>query len=344
MELSKAEFYYINAYITETVESTGVGSYQLKSAGPNHLDGIQAVAYARLRKMDTDFARTERQRKIIQLSFDKLRQANFSVVNNVMEVVFPQILSSITLDDVIPAAKNLTRYHIGDTAGFPEARSDANMGKKGDCVIPQTLESNVVSLHKFLFGDENYTPSDMVKKISAKIASDTGLYKEGKPVGDVGTDGGYIPKTTEAKKEDKTTADGSESSSSSEKNNESTSSTKESIIDGETDFEYETDEDGNVIDPPEDYIPPTSKHSSETTQSSHTGESSQAHPGETTKAAHPGDSTESLKPTVPSGTLSPSRTTEAATTEAATNHMDREAVKQQQLHPSILETASKKRM
>ena len=83
-------------------------------------------------------------------------------------------------------------------------------------------------------------------------------------------------------------------------------------------FEYETDEDGNVIDPPEDYIPPTSKHSSETTQSSHTGESSQAHPGETTKAAHPGDSTESLKPTVPSGTLSPSRTTEAATTEAAT--------------------------
>ena len=46
------------------------------------------------------------------------------------------------------------------------------------------------------------------------------------------------------RKEDKTTADGSESSSSSEKNNESTSSTKESIIDGETDFEYETDEDG----------------------------------------------------------------------------------------------------
>ena len=86
VELSKAEFYYINAYITETVESTGVGSYQLKSAGPNHLDGIQAVAYARLRKMDTDFARTERQRKIIQLSFDKLRQANFSVVNNVIIV------------------------------------------------------------------------------------------------------------------------------------------------------------------------------------------------------------------------------------------------------------------
>ena len=319
VELSKAEFYYINAYITETVNSTGVGSYQLKSAGPNHLDGIQAVAYARLRKMDTDFARTERQRKIIQLSFDKLKKANFSVVNNVMEVVFPQILSSVTLDDVIPAAKNLTRYHIGETAGFPEARSDVTMGKKGDCVIPQTLESNVISLHKFLFNDENYTPSDMVKKISAQIASDTGLYKEGKPVGDVGTGGGYTPKETEAKTDEKSTQkDNSESSSSSDTNNESTSAVDESIIDGETDFEYETDEDGNVIDPPEDYIPQTSRHSSES--SLHPGETSQAHPGETTKAPHPGESSEGLKPTVPSGTLSPSPATEAATTEAATNN------------------------
>ncbi len=319
VELSKAEFYYINAYITETVNSTGVGSHQLKSAGPNHLDGIQAVAYARLRKMDTDFARTERQRKIIQLSFDKLKQANFSVVNNVMEVVFPQILSSITLDDVIPAAKNLTRYHIGETAGFPEARSDMTMGKKGDCVIPQTLESNVISLHKFLFGDENYTPSDMVKKISAQIASDTGLYKEGKPVGDVGTGGGYTPKETEAKSDEKSTEkDNSESTSSSDKNNESTSSSDESIIDGETDFEYETDEDGNVIDPPEDYVPSSSKHASESSEGLHPGESSQAHPGETTKAAHPGETSEGLKPTVPSGTLSPSPATEAATTESAT--------------------------
>ncbi len=310
VELSKAEFYYINAYITETVNSTGVGSYQLKSAGPNHLDGIQAVAYARLRKMDTDFARTERQRKIIQLSFDKLKKANFSVVNNVMEVVFPQILSSITLDDVIPAAKNLTRYHIGETAGFPEARSDMTMGKKGDCVIPQTLESNVISLHKFLFGDENYTPSDMVKKISAKIASDTGLYKEGKPVGDVGTGGGYTPKETQAKTDEKSTEKNlSESTSSSDESNESSSSTKESIIDGETDFEYETDEDGNVIDPPEDYEPSTGKHASESSEGLHSAETSQSYPGETSEA---------LKPTVPSGTLSPSHTTEAATTEAAT--------------------------
>lgn len=77
VELSKAEFHYINAFITETVKATGVASVHLKKAGMNHLDGVQAVAYARLRKMDTDFARTERQRKIIDLSFQKLKQSDF---------------------------------------------------------------------------------------------------------------------------------------------------------------------------------------------------------------------------------------------------------------------------
>ena len=55
--------------------------------------------------MDTDYARTERQRKVIELSFDKLKKADFAVVNNVMEVVFPQILTSITLNDNITYAK-----------------------------------------------------------------------------------------------------------------------------------------------------------------------------------------------------------------------------------------------
>lgn len=77
IELSKAEFYYINSFITETVKATGIGSHQLTHAGMNHLDGVQAVAYGRLRLMDTDFARTERQRKIVQQAFEKAEKGRF---------------------------------------------------------------------------------------------------------------------------------------------------------------------------------------------------------------------------------------------------------------------------
>lgn len=44
-------------------ERTGIPSVHLTGPGLTHLDGVQAVAYCRLRLMDTDMQRTERQRR-----------------------------------------------------------------------------------------------------------------------------------------------------------------------------------------------------------------------------------------------------------------------------------------
>ena len=203
IELSKAEFYYINSFITETVKATGIGSHQLTHAGMNHLDGVQAVAYGRLRLMDTDYARTERQRKVIAQAFEKAKKADFQTLYVLIGTVFPQVSTSIWVDDLVSNAKNISKFRLGETAGFPQARGEANMGKKGAVVVPATLESNVIRLHQFLFGDDNYTPSETVKRISAKISADTGIYKEGQFIDKVGTSGGVIqpPKMTPASTE-----------------------------------------------------------------------------------------------------------------------------------------------
>lgn len=169
VEISKAELYYINAFITETVKATGVYSVHLKKTGMNHLDGVQAVAYGRLRLMDTDYARTERQRKVISLAFEKFKKADWATINNVIQTIYPQVSTSVELSDLISIGRTLPKFHLSDSTGFPSARGEAKMGKKGDCVIPQTLEKNVIELHRFLFGDENYIPTDTVKTISRKI-------------------------------------------------------------------------------------------------------------------------------------------------------------------------------
>ncbi len=180
IDITGPEFKYINAFITETVNSTGIGSTQLASAGPNHLDGVQAVAYCRLRLMDTDFQRTERQRKVISLALEKAKQADLATRTNLVKAILPQISTSIGVDDVLPLAKNISKYHIGETAGFPFAQKTKKMGKM-DCVIPVTLESNVVTLHQFLYGEDAlYSPSSAVKKISDHIAEESGFYEGGK--------------------------------------------------------------------------------------------------------------------------------------------------------------------
>ena len=125
LEISDSEFRYINAFITETVESTGLGSHHLEHAGMNHLDGVQAVAYARLRLMDTDYNRTARQRLVIQLAMNKAKEADFKTLSIVAKTVLPQLSTSISLDDVISMAKSIKKYHIGETGGFPFSRGEA---------------------------------------------------------------------------------------------------------------------------------------------------------------------------------------------------------------------------
>ncbi len=307
MEISKAEFSYINSFITETQKATGIPTTQLKSAGMNHLDGVQAVAYGRLRLMDTDFARTERQRKVIQAAFEKAKKADFSVLNNIIVTVAPQVSTNIDTMDLVRMAQDISKYHIGETGGFPFARGDANMGKKGACVIPTTLESNVVELHKFLFDDEDYTTTDQVKQISAKIISDTGLSKEGEFVYHADTSGGSVYRPTTAAAEEET----SEVLETDEDGNPIETKEPETDEDGniiET-KEPETDEDGNIIETEEPETDengnPIETEEYETdefgmivpTRPGHTSESeSQSRPGHTAESGsqtRPGHTSES---------------------------------------------------
>lgn len=180
LEITDAEFKYINAFITETVESTGIGSVHLEHAGANHLDGVQAVAYSRLRLMDTDFQRTERQRKVISLALEKAKAADVGTLTTLVMTVLPQLSTDIGVDDLLPMAKDAGKYYIGETAGFPFSRQSEKIGRM-DCVVPTTLASNVQQLHVFLYGDENYRVPSSVQKISDQISQDSGLYEEGEP-------------------------------------------------------------------------------------------------------------------------------------------------------------------
>lgn len=230
IDISPSEFYYINAFITETVKGTGIGSTQLTSAGVHNLDGVQAVAYGRLRLMDSDYARTERQRIVIQKAFEKVKTANLSTLNDVVGHVFEMSATNIGFEDLAGLVKNVSKYHMGETTGFPAARGEARIKIGSDslsCVIPQTLESNVISLHNFLYGEEDYTPSSTVKEISAKIASVTGLATEAEEIGHVAVDKGYIPKATTAAATTAATTKGNSESTEETLEDESTEETSE---------------------------------------------------------------------------------------------------------------------
>ena len=172
VDLSQAEFAYINSYITSTVEGSGVGSHQLKAPGPNHLDGVQAVAYARLRKMDTDFQRTERQREVVEKVLEKGKQADLATLTNLVGGVLPQVSTSLEISDLLPMAADLKKYYLEAAAGFPfelETRRIRENNHSIDYVFPLDLEDNVRELHDFLYENVEYHVSEQVKEISQAV-------------------------------------------------------------------------------------------------------------------------------------------------------------------------------
>ncbi len=260
IDITDKEFSYINSFITETVNSTGVGSYQLEHSGMNHLDGVQAVAYARLRLMDTDFNRTERQRKVLGQAMEKAKNSDLKTLTTLIGTVYPQTKTSIGVDNLAGMAKNAKKYYISQTSGFPFSHQEIKIGKKA-CVVPTTLESNVIQLHSFLYNTENYVPSENLKSISTHIIEVSGLgepgkdIESGKNVGAEGNNGGgqaqagssqqntgESPKPTAQETQPAET----ESESSVENTEESTSETEETIqpIESyeEADSESETEE------------------------------------------------------------------------------------------------------
>ncbi|MBR7187995.1 MAG: LCP family protein [Clostridia bacterium] len=54
----------------------GYTAHEVTASGENiHLDGLQALSYARIRKIDSDFVRTSRQRKLLNAMLKKIRSS-----------------------------------------------------------------------------------------------------------------------------------------------------------------------------------------------------------------------------------------------------------------------------
>ena len=182
--LSYAEIVHMNNYCVETAEETGK-SYtpvelpepkpedQEAIVGTYHLNGVQATSYCRIRyTASLDMGRTERQRKVIQMIVDKAKSAGLSTIFKIMDDVFPMVTTSVSKTEILKLIPAMIGYCIDETTGFPQDYKFATV--KGSVIVPTTLDSNVLKLHQFLYGNTNYTPTQDVLNKSAQIAAIVG--------------------------------------------------------------------------------------------------------------------------------------------------------------------------
>lgn len=178
IDVTDAEAEEINRHIDGTAEVVGKEAEHMVG-GLQTLDGVQAVTYARIRKnVGGDYARTDRQRLVIQKLVEKVKDTDLSTLNDIIDTVFQKISTSFSLKEIISLASGVLQYELGGTQGYAFEYTDGSVKGIGSVVVPLGVKENVGELHEFLYPKDEYTASETVQEIAGEIEAATGYTRE----------------------------------------------------------------------------------------------------------------------------------------------------------------------
>ena len=173
INIDSEELKYINTYIDATSESSGVSSTHITKTGTQTLDGVQAVAYSRIRYTSGgDYKRTERMRTVIEAMMKKAKTLSISKLNNFADTILPRISTNISAGEILALIPSIASFNIKESLGWPYETKGITLDRWYG--VPVTLESNVKKLHQEAFEQEDYEVSETVKNISDQIINKTG--------------------------------------------------------------------------------------------------------------------------------------------------------------------------
>ncbi|MBE5857702.1 MAG: LytR family transcriptional regulator [Lachnospiraceae bacterium] len=179
IDVDEEEIKHINNYQMCIAENLKRPYTEVTTTGYQLLDGLQATAYCRIRyTKGDDYMRTFRQREVIKACMEQAKKANVTSLNKIAEAVFPEVYTSLNLEEILTVLGEVAQYKIVADDGLPfeQFRGSGTIGANGSCVVPVDLASNVKELHRFLFDETDYQVSEEITKYSDVIKGDTQAY------------------------------------------------------------------------------------------------------------------------------------------------------------------------
>lgn len=121
-----------------------------------HVNGQQALAYARIRSIDSDYVRTERQRNVITSIAKTVTKSNIFQMANMVAKLFPYVSTSMSIREIVSLGSVAWKV---DIEGVEQIRIPVDgTFKQGTfdkvwCIKPDYPE-NIRLLHEFIYGPE----------------------------------------------------------------------------------------------------------------------------------------------------------------------------------------------
>lgn len=142
----------ININITES-ERKIIG---VPKSGNVTLNGKQALAYSRIRKIDNDYQRTSRQRKVLMAIFNKAKSISVSSYPKALADLSSNVETNLSTFELLDLAKAVMSLSSDDLEGFriPIDGTSHDSMDKGIYYLEWDRAANKKAIHDFIYGAE----------------------------------------------------------------------------------------------------------------------------------------------------------------------------------------------
>lgn len=139
---------HINSLINEE-ETDG----QLASAGTYLLEGKQALAYSRIRYVGTDFARTARQRLVLELMFNKMKDLGVIDLADLMNDIFPEVTTDFSYNEILGLVLKVPTYLNYDIVSWsiPMKGTYKDITVRKMAVLGIDFEKNIDAMYQKIY-------------------------------------------------------------------------------------------------------------------------------------------------------------------------------------------------
>ncbi len=137
----------------EAKEMYRYGKITVEPGDSVHMDGKTALLFSRIRKQDTDFKRSSRQRMVMTAVFDKLKKENPMSLLKIAKENLSKVQTDMDPTDLTKLAFNAApymRYDI-EQAQIPKEGLFQDGRKNGSYIIDADMEKNRAYLYDFIY-------------------------------------------------------------------------------------------------------------------------------------------------------------------------------------------------
>ena len=164
------DIYLTNAEINQTSAPLNINGPE----GVYTLNGAQALSYSRIRKIDSDFARMDRQNAVITAAIAKMKTMNPADIINVISDMMPYINTNLSNNQIKTLLAEMIIFDTNNIETYKEPS-----GELFDLYDAAGIGGNYVSsyvdmvknLHKNIYGIDDYDPSQTIKDTETEILS-----------------------------------------------------------------------------------------------------------------------------------------------------------------------------